>query len=217
MGRVNNLAATALFLGVTFLALPTSASAWTALVLGDSISAAYQLDEEDGWVSLAETALRERHPDAEVEFVNASISGDTTDGGLRRLPDALERFAPDLVVIELGGNDGLRGYPPERMRDNLERMARLSSEADAEVLILGMMIPSNYGTAYTERFGEAFVEAAEASDSALVPFLLEPIADRRDLFQRDGIHPTAEAQPLLVEHVMPALEEALAAHLEEAS
>ena len=216
MGRVNNLAATALFLGVTFLALPTSASAWTALVLGDSISAAYQLDEEDGWVSLAETALRERHPDAEVEFVNASISGDTTDGGLRRLPDALERFEPDLVVIELGGNDGLRGYPPDTMRQNLEEMARLADEAGADVLILGMMIPSNYGSAFTEMFSKAFDDAAAASGAELLPFLLEPIADDRAYFQSDGIHPTAEAQPLLVEHVLPALEASVAAHADDA-
>ena len=104
-----------------------------------------------------------------MELVNASISGDTTRGGLSRLPDALERFEPDLVVIELGGNDGLRGYPPASMRQNIEQMARLSSEAGAEVLILGMMIPSNYGPAFTQMFSEAFGEAAEATDSALVP------------------------------------------------
>ena len=217
MGRVNNWAAAATILGAAILALPSSALAWTALVVGDSIGAAYGLSEEEGWVALAEEALVERHPDAEIRLVNASISGDTTGGGLGRLPDALARFEPDLLVIELGGNDGLRGYPPEAMRRNLEGMARLADEAGAEVLILGMMIPSNYGAAYTTRFGQAFVEAAEASGSALVPFLLEPIAEERAYFQRDGIHPTAEAQPLLVEHVLPALEEALAAHVEETS
>ena len=205
----------ALFLGVILLALPLSASAWTALVVGDSIGAAYKLAEEDGWVHLTEQALRERHPDAEIELVNASISGDTTRGGLSRLPDALARFEPDLVVIELGGNDGLRGNPPANMRQNIEQMARLSTEAGAEVLILGMMIPSNYGAAFTKMFSDAFAEAAEATDSALVPFLLEPIAEDRAWFQSDGIHPTAEAQPLLVEHVLPAFEEALEAHLEE--
>ena len=227
MERLNNRAAgtatgtgagvvtRALLLGVTLLALPLSASAWTALVVGDSIGAAYKLNEEDGWVHLTEEALRERYPDAGVELVNASISGDTTRGGLSRLPDALERFEPDLVVIELGGNDGLRGYPPASMRQNIETMARLADESGAEVLILGMMIPSNYGPAFTQMFSEAFGEAAEATGSALVPFLLEPIAEDRAWFQSDGIHPTAEAQPLLVEHVLPAFEAELEAHLEE--
>jgi len=186
------------------------ASGWTALVVGDSIGAAYGLGEKKGWVHLAETALREEFPD--IGLVNASISGDTTDGGLRRLPAALERFEPELVILELGGNDGLRGNDIERMRQNIENMARLSQEAGARVLILGMMIPSNYGKDYTERFGEAFVAAAESTDSALVPFLLEPIATDRAFFQSDGIHPTAEAQPLLAEHVLPALREIVAAH-----
>ena len=177
------------------------------LVVGDSISAAYGIDQSDGWVALAGEALREDFPD--VEFVNASISGDTTDGGLRRLPAALERFEPDVVVVELGGNDGLRAYPVERMRSNLVEMVELSQEAGAETLILGMMIPANYGPAYTEAFGRAFVEAAETTESALVPFFLEPIATDRGAFQRDGIHPTAEAQPLLLEHAMPALREVL--------
>ena len=187
--------------------LPGLAGAATVLVVGDSISAAYGIDQDDGWVALAEEELREDFPD--VEFVNASISGDTTGGGLSRLPDALERFDPDVVVIELGGNDGLRAYPIARMRDNLEAMAEAAEAAGAETLILGMMIPSNYGPAYTEQFGRAFVEAAEATDSALVPFFLEPIAADRDAFQRDGIHPTAEAQPLLAEHALPALRELL--------
>lgn len=174
------------------------------LVVGDSLSAAYGLASEDGWVALAEDRLRPDHPD--LEMINASISGDTTGGGVRRLPDALERFQPDVVIIELGGNDGLRGYPPASMEKNLIGMAAMSRDAGAEVLILGMMIPSNYGKAFTDRFFAAFGSAAEATDSALVPFFLEPIAEDRTLFQRDGIHPTAEAQSLLVDHVLPALE-----------
>ena len=189
------------------LAAPALAQSATVLVVGDSLSAAYGIDTEDGWVALAEEALREDFP--ELEMVNASISGDTTDGGLRRLPDALERFEPDVVVIELGGNDGLRAYPVERMRANLVDMAEAAQEAGAETLILGMMIPANYGPVYTEAFGAAFAEAAEATGSDLVPFFLEPIADDRSAFQRDGIHPTAEAQPLLVEHTLPALRDVL--------
>lgn len=179
------------------------ADTFTALVVGDSISAAYGLRESEGWVALAEEKLREQGHD--VTLVNASISGDTTIGGLRRLPDALERFDPDLLIIELGGNDGLRGYPTKSMQKNIEDMATLALERDARVLILGMMIPSNYGKAYLKQFSQAFVNAAASTQSELVPFLLEPVAQDRSYFQADGIHPTAEAQPLLVEHVMPAL------------
>ncbi|MFK7890721.1 MAG: arylesterase [Granulosicoccus sp.] len=195
-------------LGLALFAVQSvRADSYTALVIGDSISAAYGLDEQQGWVNLAEQSLaREGH---EVTFVNASISGDTTAGGLRRLPDALERFNPDLVILELGGNDGLRGYPVNAMRDNLVKMAELAQEQGADVLILGMMIPSNYGQAYLKMFAQAFVDAAEATNSAFIPFLLEPIAQNREFFQADGIHPTAEAQPLMVEHVMPELLEIL--------
>ncbi len=177
------------------------------LVVGDSLSAAYGLAEEDGWVNLAREALQKEYPD--VELVNASISGDTTGGGLRRLPSALERFEPDLVIIELGGNDGLRAYPVDSMRANLIAMAEAAQQSGAATLLLGMMIPSNYGPAYTEAFSAAFAEAAKATDSLLVPFFLEPIATDRSYFQRDGIHPTADAQPLLLEHTLPDIKRAL--------
>jgi len=203
MRRLNTFAALSLSLGVSLMTLSGQSFALTGMVIGDSISAAYGIAEEDGWVALAEERLQAIDPD--IELVNASISGDTTDGGLRRLPNAIERFEPDFVIIELGGNDGLRGYPPKAMRQNLESMATLAKEAGAEVLFLGMMIPSNYGAAYTQQFSEAFTLAAESTGSDLLPFLLEPIATDRSNFQRDGIHPTAEAQPLLVEHVMPLL------------
>lgn len=177
------------------------------MVVGDSLSAAYGLSERDGWVNLAEEALSERWPG--VQMVNASISGDTTAGGMRRLPAALERFEPDLVIIELGGNDGLRAYPTDAMRDNLIGMAEAAQDSGATALIFGMMIPSNYGPAYTESFSAAFGEAANATGALLLPFFLEPIAMDRSYFQRDGIHPTAEAQPLLLEHVLPLIEQAL--------
>lgn len=187
---------------LAFASLST-AHAYTVLVVGDSISAAYGLNEESGWVALAEKQLRDEVPD--MEFVNASISGDTTTGGAQRIDEALKRFSPDMLIIELGGNDGLRGYQPKQMQANLETMATAGQNAGAEVLLLGMMIPSNYGAAYTRQFGEAFTRAADQTGAELVPFLLEPIAEDRTMFQKDGIHPTAQAQPLLVDHVMPAI------------
>lgn len=192
-----------LFLAIILSATGARADGYTILVMGDSIGAAYGLNEEDGWANLTEKALQE--DGLEVNIVNASISGDTTAGGLRRLPDALDRFTPDLLVIELGGNDGLRGYSPATMQKNLEGMASIAQAREIDVLILGMLIPSNYGTAYLNMFKKAFTAAAESTDSALLPFLLEPIAQDRSYFQADGIHPTADAQPLLMEHVLPSI------------
>lgn len=178
-------------------------SARTVLVLGDSISAAYGLDEADGWVQLAQNQLESTFPD--IKFINASISGDTTEGALRRLPVALDRFEPDVVIIELGGNDGLRGYPIKKIQENLQALAKLAKDANASVLILGMRIPSNYGPAYTEKFAQTFVDAAVTAEVELLPFFLEPIATDVVYFQKDGIHPTAEAQPLMLEPVLEVL------------
>lgn len=189
-----------LVLGFSFIA---PASAQSVLVVGDSISAAYGLDEADGWVELAQKQLEPNYP--EIAFINASISGDTTEGALRRLPAALERFEPDVVIIELGGNDGLRGYSLKKIQENLETLARLGTDANAAVLILGMRIPSNYGPAYTEKFAQTFVDAAQTSAAALLPFFLEPIATDVTYFQKDGIHPTAEAQPLMLKPVLDLL------------
>ncbi len=186
------------------LLLPGSVLATTILVIGDSISAAYGLNEQDGWVALAEQELNDDDT-GEIRFINASISGDTTGGGLYRLPGALERFRPDIVVIELGGNDGLRGYPVKKIRSNLQAMTAISQNAGADVLLLGMQIPANYGPAYTRLFAKTFVDAAESSGATLLPFMLDPISKDRDFFQTDGIHPTAAAQPLLASHVLTEL------------
>lgn len=183
--------------------LASDSSAPTILVLGDSLSAAYGLPETQGWVHLMEVELQKKKPS--ISVVNASISGDTTEGALRRLPAALERFDPDLLIIELGGNDGLRGYPIKKMRENLVALSDMAQAQGAETLILGMQIPSNYGPAYTEQFAAAFSEAANETGAELLPFFLEPIALERSYFQRDGIHPNSEAQPLLMEHVMTKL------------
>lgn len=184
--------------------LPAPAFAYTILVVGDSLSAAYGMNEAEGWVALLEERLGEATD--ELEVVNASISGDTSGGGIRRIDDALARAEPDLVILELGGNDGLRGNSLEAMQENLIGMSERAMDAGAEVLILGMQIPPNYGPAYTERFREAFAAAADETGADLLPFFLEPIAMDRAAFQRDGIHPSAESQPALMEHVLPAVE-----------
>jgi len=179
--------------------LPVPASARTLLVLGDSLSAAYGLPEEAGWVAL----LAGRLPGDRV--VNASVSGETTAGGLARLPALLEQWRPDWVLLELGGNDGLRGLPPAHTRNNLARMIELSRAAGAQVLLIGIRLPPNYGQAYVQAFERIYPELAESHDVPLVPFLLEGVATRPGLMQPDGIHPRAEAQPLMLENVWRTL------------
>lgn len=181
-----------------------TASAQGILVVGDSISAAFGLEIEQGWVELLRERLQRRGYDHPV--VNASVSGDTTAGGLARLPRLLEQHDPDLVVIELGGNDGLRALPPANMQQNLSAMVEGSREAGADVVLLGMMIPPNYGLRYTRAFSDVFHTVSEEHDVALVPFLLEGIADKPQLMQADRIHPTADAQPKILDNAWPAIE-----------
>lgn len=179
------------------------------MVLGDSISAAYGMEPEEGWVSLLKQRLEERDPDYRV--VNVSLSGETTGGGLARLPDALARHQPDIVVLELGGNDGLRGYPITRIRANLEAMIEKAQGAGAEVILAGMHIPPNYGPRYVNAFHAMFKALAERHGTGLVPFLLEDIATNQEYMQTDGIHPTASAQPLILDNLWPSLEPLLEA------
>ncbi len=183
------------------LALPVYAQ--SMLIVGDSISAAFGLEIEQGWVSLLEQRLEAENHD--VEVINASVSGDTTAGGLARLAPLLERHTPDLVIIELGGNDGLRGMPPGNMQQNLSSMVEQSQAAGADVLLFGMEIPPNYGVRYTDAFRQVFVDVSETHDIPLLPFLLEPFAEDAGLMQDDGIHPTAEAQPLILDHAWPLI------------
>jgi acyl-CoA thioesterase-1 len=178
------------------------------LVLGDSISAAYGMSLEQGWVARLESALNMDFPGYSV--VNASISGDTTSGGLRRLPGLLERHSPTLVIIELGGNDGLRGYPVASLRANLEQMAELAQSAGAAVILLPMEIPPNYGARYASGFRESYRTVADATDSVLGPFILDGVATDPALMQADGIHPTAGAQAALLENVLPVIVDTLA-------
>lgn len=180
-----------------------AAFAGTVLVVGDSISAAFGLDTRQGWVTLLEKRLIEQNFDHQV--VNASISGDTSAGGAARLPALLTEHQPELVIIELGGNDGLRGQPPAQLQQNLAAMVQQSQKIGAKVLILGMRLPPNYGVRYTTAFAEVFPKVASETDSALVPFVLEGIGGVPSMVQSDGIHPTAEAQPRLLDNVWPML------------
>ncbi|EGV20035.1 Arylesterase [Thiocapsa marina 5811] len=174
------------------------------LVLGDSLSASYGLDRESGWVSLLEERLRERGMVFRV--VNASVSGDTTAGGLTRLGPLLQDHAPALVLIELGANDGLRGLGFEIIRNNLAQMIERSRASGSSVLLTGLRLPPNYGAAYTDGFQAVFREVAEAESVPLVPDLLAGVAENWDLMQADGLHPTAEAQPRILDNVWPVLE-----------
>ena len=187
------------------MALPGAALANTILVMGDSLSAAYGVETDTAWVNLLRERLDEEDHD-QWQVVNASISGETTDGGARRLPDLLERHQPDIVILELGGNDGLRGFQPPVIRDNLSAMIEASREAGAQVLLVGMQIPPNYGQAYTRLFSQMYPELSDQYDTALVPFFLDGIYNSDGLMQDDGIHPTGEAQPLLLDNVWPHLQ-----------
>lgn len=178
------------------------------LVLGDSISAAYGMSLEQGWVAQMATALKEKNPAAVV--INASISGETTDGGLRRLPALLDEHAPGVVIIELGANDGLRGFPLQTMKKNLTQMVALSQQSGAKVILLPMEIPPNYGPRYTSGFRETYRDVASETDSLLTPFLLDGVATDPKLIQADGLHPTVEAQPLILGNVFPTVTRVLA-------
>ena len=175
----------------------------TLLVVGDSLSAGYGLETGAGWVDLLRQRLQQRK--ARWQVVNASISGDTTAGGLARLPALLARDRPGVVVIELGGNDALRGLSLADTRANLERMVALCKRDHARVLLVGMQIPPNYGPAYTARFAAIFPEVAKAQKVALVPFLLDGVVAHPDWFQSDNIHPTARAQPVMLDTIWPRL------------
>ena len=176
----------------------------TVLVLGDSISAAYGIQREQGWVQLLEERLANIDPGYRV--VNASISGDTTGGGLARLPAALETHDPALVIIELGGNDGLRGYPVPSIRKNLEQLVELAAGDGREVLLVGMQIPPNYGYRYTRDFQSLFEDVASDRGIAVVPSFLEEVGVQPGLMQDDGIHPNASAQPMLLDALWPFVE-----------
>lgn len=176
----------------------------TILVWGDSLSAGYGLKSGEAWPTLLQTRLKDegfRHT-----VVNASVSGETSAGGRSRLPAALEQHRPSIVILELGANDGLRGLRPQLMAENLTAMIDAARAAGSQVLLVGMQMPPNYGAAYTRRFAQTFTDVAQAREVPLVPFLLDGFADQPELFLSDGIHPTAEAQPRVLDTVWQGLQ-----------
>lgn len=194
---------------VCFLLWGVAAEAAQAiLVFGDSLSAAYGMSRESGWVALLEQRIRREKPGYRV--INASISGETTSGGRYRIEQALAEHRPSVVILELGANDGLRGLPLDATRANLDAIIAACRNRQARVLLVGMRLPPNYGTAYAGKFQAIYEQAARRHKVSLLPFLLEGFADRAELFQADGLHPTAAAQPLIMERVWVSLQPLLA-------
>ncbi|WP_020209071.1 arylesterase [Gilvimarinus chinensis] len=191
------------------LLLLFSANSWAnhpqpILVMGDSLSAGYGIDLNSGWVQLLQEKL-ESHKFSHA-VINASVSGETTTGGAARLDKLLKTHKPSIVILELGGNDGLRGQPVNITRDNLSAMIDASLNANAQVLLLGMQIPPNYGARYTQMFSDIYPELAQEYQVTLVPFMLDGVALNRELMRNDSIHPTEEAQPMILDNVWPYLE-----------
>ena len=184
-----------------------AASAPTVLVFGDSLSAGYGIDVDQSWPALLQSRLESQGYEHRV--INASISGETTEGGVTRIGSTLENFSPELVILELGGNDGLRGFPPERMKANLRTIIETAKTSGAAVVMLGIRIPTNYGSRYTGAFENVYRELADQSGVLWIEFFMEGIALNEDLMQDDGIHPNAEAQSILLDNAWPIIRRSL--------
>lgn len=193
-----------LVLAVVLSLTPLAAVAKAIVVLGDSISAGYGIDVNAGWVNLLREKFKQQHLDYVIS--NESISGDTSAGGLARIDQVLAKHKPDIVLLELGGNDGLRGLSPQEMKSNLSEMVRRSRQAGAKVLLRGMKIPPNYGRRYIDMFYNIYPQVSAELKVPLVPFILEEVALKPELMQADGLHPNALGQPLIVEKVWPHLQ-----------
>ncbi|POA92129.1 arylesterase [Pseudomonas protegens] len=189
--------------GLALMCMAQNAAAGTVLIVGDSISAAFGLDTRQGWVALLEKRLKDQGFTDRV--VNASVSGDTSAGGQARLPALLAEHKPEVVILELGGNDGLRGQPPRQLQQNLASMIDSSQAQGAKVLLLGMQLPPNYGVRYTQAFSQVYSQLASEKKVALVPFFLDGVGGHPELMQADGLHPAAAAQGKLLENVWPTL------------
>ena len=193
---------------ISICSIPTLVSAKTILILGDSLSAGYGIDVKQGWVHLLQQRLKQQYP-KQHKVVNASVSGETTSGALARLPKLLKNYQPDVIVIELGGNDGLRGQPPQMIQKNLAQLIQLSQKQKVQVILFGMKIPPNYGTAYSQAFEKNYKTVGQQYKVKLLPFFLEGVAGHKNLIQNDQIHPNAKAQPILLNLAYPYIKGAL--------
>ena len=180
-----------------------SAESPTVLIFGDSLSAGYGIDVDQSWATLLQQRLESQGYEHRV--VNASISGETTEGGAARIDRAIDTFSPELIILELGGNDGLRGFPPSRIRENLETIARHARDSGASVVLLGIRIPTNYGARYTQAFEAVYADVAEELGIRWIEFFMDGVALNDDLLQEDRIHPNAEAQPILLDNAWPII------------
>ena len=187
---------------------PTWVFAKTVMVLGDSISAGYGIEPQQAWVNLLQKRLDQQYP-KQHKVVNASVSGETTSGALARLPKLLQTHKPNVVVIELGGNDGLRGQPPQMIQKNLAQLIQQSQKANATVVVLGMKMPPNYGTAYSKAFENNYKVVSQQFKVKLLPFFLESVAGNKSLMQKDLVHPNGKAQPILLNLAYPYIKGAL--------
>ena len=204
---IANRLSTLISLIVMALVASTAHAAQTIVIFGDSLSAAYGIQQNEGWVALLDKKLNQEY--SHYSVINASISGETTSGGLSRFSQMLSTHKPDIVVIELGANDGLRGLSLNEMQANLNSMISKAKTQNAKVMLLGMKIPPNYGLQYTKKFSGIYENLAEKYSLKLVPFFLDGVAGKRNLVQDDGLHPTAAAQPKLLENVWPQLKSLL--------
>ncbi|WP_026438163.1 arylesterase [Acinetobacter towneri] len=195
-----------LLLGLCFS--PFVVSAKTIMIVGDSLSAGYGIQPQQGWVHLLQKRLEQQYP-KQHKVVNASVSGETTSGALARLPKLLQTHRPDVVVIELGGNDGLRGQPPQMIQKNLANLIQHSQKAKAKVVIFGMKMPPNYGSAYSKAFENNYKVVSQQYKVKLLPFFMEGVAGNKQLMQKDLIHPNAKAQPILLNNAYPYIKGAL--------
>lgn len=191
------------FLSFVAWSVPVSASNQKVLVFGDSLSAAYGIPQSQGWVVLLQNKLRQENLPYDV--INASISGETTSGGLTRIDAALTQLKPKIVILELGANDGLRGLPVKTTRDNLATILQKIKKSGAKALLLGMKMPPNYGAKYTAEFSASYPQLAKMHKVALVPFMLENVAAKPDLIQLDGLHPNAAGQAIIMDNIWPEL------------
>ncbi len=192
----------------SFSIMPFAVSAKTILVVGDSLSAGYGINPEQGWVALLQKRLDQDHP-KQHKVINASVSGETTSGALARLPKLLQTYKPQVMIVELGGNDALRGQPPQLIRANLEKLVQQGQAAQAKVVLFGMKIPPNYGTAYSQAFENNYKVVSQKYKVKLLPFFLEGVAGNKTLMQKDQIHPNAKAQSILLKTAYPYVKGAL--------